>query len=161
MKRIMMLVLIFIGGLVVGAGGIVEGFPALLSHQPAPIVEAEPFSSTKAVPVSYTGLQANLNGGGHYLSYSLTFSVMPQALTALGGVASSGSGSSSSSGTGNTSLDAKIENDLISLAHSTSYAQLTAPGGEATFKAQVSVVLQSIFGPGTIGPIYFPSFMYQ
>ena len=158
-KRMGMFVLMFVVGLLVGAGGIVEGFPALLSHKPAPIVEAAPFNRLTAVPVTYTGLPSTLSGGQHYLSYSLTFSVMPEALAAQGATApASGSGTS---GTGDPELDAKVENGLVSLARSTSYQQLTSAGGEDTFKAEVSLVLQSIFGPGTVGDIYFPSFMTQ
>ncbi len=158
-KRIGMFVLIFLAGVVIGAGGIVKGFPALLSHKPAPIVEALAFNALKAVPVSYTGLESDLAGGKNYLSYSLTFSIMRQALTAQGGTPSSGS--STTSGTGNPVLDAKVENALLNLARSTSYQELSASGGEETFKAQVSLVLQSIFGPGTIGDVYFPTFLTQ
>jgi flagellar basal body-associated protein FliL len=158
-QRIGMFLVIFVVGVLVGAGGIVEGFPALLSHKPAPIVEAVPYNPLKAVPVSYTGIESDLDGGQHYVDFSLTFSVMPQALTTQGGAAQSSS--SGTSGTGNALLDAKVENDLLNLARSTTYQQLSSPGGVDTFKAQVSVVLQSIFGPDTIGDVYFPSFLIQ
>ena len=92
MKRIALLVLTFVVGLMAGAGGIVEGFPALLSHKPAPIVESVPFNPLDAVPLSYTNLQSNLGGGGqHYISFGVTFSIMPQALAAQTGSAASGS----------------------------------------------------------------------
>lgn len=159
MKQILMWGLAFVVGIAVGAGGIVKGFPSLLSKKPAPIVVADPYNPSKAVPVSFTGLESNLAGGSHYINFSLTFSVMPAALATQGGNAGAGGGGTG--GTGNSDLNARIQNALLSLARSTSYHQLNAPGGVSTFKSEVSLVLQSIFGPNTVGHIYFPSFLTQ
>lgn len=159
MKQFVMWGLAFVVGVAVGAGGIIKGFPALLSKRPAPIVVAAPYNPAKAVPVSFSSLQSNLAGGGHYINFSITFSVMPAALSTLGGKPSAGG--SGTSGTGNPDLDARIQNALLNLARSTSYATLNAPGGMSTFKSEASLVLQSIFGPDTIGHIYFPTFLTQ
>jgi len=67
----------------------------------------------------------------------------------------------SGGGTGSPALDARIRNALINLARSTSYSQLNSSGGTATFRLQVDEVLQSVFGPGTIGRVYFPSLLTQ
>ncbi|MCY0865282.1 MAG: flagellar basal body-associated FliL family protein [Sulfobacillus sp.] len=160
MKKVLVYLIVFILGVAGGAAGIIFLDPSLLSHQPAPVVEALPYNPSQAVSVTETGIESNLSGNVHYVNFDVEFQVMPQALTGAGGTAS-GSGSSGSGGTGSPVLDARIRNALIALARSTTYQQLTSSGGMTVFKAEVSTVLQSIFGPGTIGNIYFPSFLTQ
>lgn len=130
----------------------------MLSHAPAPVVEALPFNAKKAIPITETGIQSNLAGQTHYVSFDLQFEVMPGALKSAGGKATA---SSSTSGTGSAELDAKIRNELIALARSTSYGQLTSSGGLTAFKAQVTEVLDSIFGPGAVGDVYFSNLLTQ
>lgn len=120
---------------------------------PPPI--SQTFSAKAAAPIAFTSVQSNLAASGHYINFSVTFSVMKANLVARGGLAGS------SSGTGNADLDAQIQNALLNLARSTSYQELTQTGGESVFKQGVSVALQSIFGPGSIGNIYFPTFLLQ
>ncbi len=158
MKKILLFIVIFIVGLAAGALGIVFMEPSMLSHTPAPVIESVPFSSKKAVPVTETGIQSNLASNSHYVSFDLEFEVMPEALKSAGGTATASSGSS---GTGSALLDAKIRNQLIALARSTPYTEFTSSGGITVFKDQVSEILQSIFGPGSVSNIYFSNLLTQ
>lgn len=156
-KRILLYGLILIIGAIGGASGIVFGAPSLLSHAPRPVVESAPFNSAKAISITESGIQSNLSGSNHYVRFDVEFLVSPPALIAQGGSAQGASGG----GTGSPALDARIRNALINLARSTSYSQLNSSGGTATFRLQVDEVLQSVFGPGTIGRVYFPSLLTQ
>jgi flagellar basal body-associated protein FliL len=158
LKKILVYLVTFIVGLAAGAAGIVFLEPSLLSHTPPPIVEAVPFNPKTAVSVTESDIQSNLAGIGHYVSFDLEFQVMPQALTAAGG---SVAGAAGGSGTGSPVLDAKIRNQLIALARSTTYGELTSSGGLTVFKDEVSEILQSIFGPDTVGNIYFSDLLTQ
>lgn len=158
MKKILLFIVIFIVGLGAGAAGIVFLEPSLLSRTPAPVIESVPFSAKTAIAVTETGIQSNLAGNSHYVSFDLEFEVMPAALKAAGGMATAASGSS---GTGSAVLDAKIRNQLIALARSTPYTEFTSSGGITVFKDQVSRVLQSIFGPGSVSDIYFSKLLTQ
>lgn len=158
MKKILAYVLVLVLGLAIGAGGIIFFEPSLLSKAPAPVVESLPFNPKTAVSVTESDIESNLSVPNHYISFELEFSVAPQALQAQGGSATAASGGT---GTGSANLDAKIRNAMINLARSTSYGQLTSSGGLATFKAEIKEILEGIFGPGTIGQVYFPSLMTQ
>ena len=158
MKKILVFVIVFVLGLAGGAAGIIFLQPSLLSQKPAPVIEAVPFNPKTAVPVTETSIQSNLAGNTHYVSFDLEFQVMPAALTSAGG---SVTGAAGGTGTGSSVLDARIRNQLIALARSTSYAELTGSGGLTVFKAEVSTMLQSIFGPGTVSNIYFSNLLTQ
>lgn len=158
MKRILMLVGIFIVGLAIGAGGIIKFEPSLLSKTPPPVVEAAPFNAKTAVSITESGIESNLAQTTHYISFDLEFQVAGPALTAAGGSASAAAGSG---GTGSAPLDAEIRNQLIALARSTPYAEFSNSGGLTVFKDQVSEVLQSIFGPGTVQNVYFSNLLTQ
>ncbi|MCY0881902.1 MAG: flagellar basal body-associated FliL family protein [Firmicutes bacterium] len=161
MKKIVGYILAFVLGLAGGAAGLIFGDPSLLSHTPAPVIQAVPYNSQKAVPIAESNVESNLSSSGHYVRFDLEFSVMPQALTAAGVPASS---SSSGSGSGTTlpaALNAKVLNALTNLARSTSYQQLESSGGVATFKAETTEVLESIFGPNSVGNVYFSTFLTQ
>ena len=159
MKKILLFVIIFVVGLGAGAGGIITLEPSMLSKTPAPVIQSVPFDAKTAVSVSETSIQSNLAGNNHYVSFDLEFSVMPAALTSAGGSATAGS--SGGSGTGSAQLDAEIRNQLIALARSTPYSLFSTSGGLTVFKAEVSEVLQSIFGPGSIGNVYFSNLLTQ
>ncbi len=159
MKKILLFLMIFVVGLAVGAGGIIKLEPSLLSHSPAPVVEAAPFNSKTAVSVTETGIQSNLAQAQHYISFDLEFEVTPAALTAAGGSVTAAAGGAG--GTGSPKLDADIRNQLIALARSTSYAEFTNSGGLTVFRDQVSTILESIFGPGTIRDVYFSNLLTQ
>lgn len=154
----LLFLVIFVVGLGAGAAGIVFLEPALLSHTPAPVIEAVAFNAKKAVTVTESGIQSNLAGNSHYVSFDLTFEVMPVALTAAGG---STAGASGGTGTGSPELDAKIRNQLIALARSTPYTEFSSSGGLTVFKAQVQNVLQSVFGPSSVEDIYFSNLLTQ
>lgn len=158
MKKILLFVIIFIVGLGAGAAGIVFLEPSMLSHTPPPVIASVPFNSKTAVSVTETGIQSNLAGNSHYVSFDLEFQVAGPALKSAGGTAAASSGSS---GTGSAALDAQIRNQLIALARSTSYTEFSSSGGLTVFKSQVSDVLQSIFGPGTVKNIYFSNLLTQ
>jgi flagellar FliL protein len=153
-----MLVGIFIIGLALGAGGIIKFEPSLLSKTPAPVVVSAPFNAKTAVSVTETGIQSNLAQTSHYINFDLEFQVSGPALTTAGGSAAAAAGGT---GTGSTSLDAEIRNKLIALARSTPYSEFTSSGGLTVFKSQVSDILQSIFGPGTVQNIYFSNLLTQ
>ncbi|PSR23367.1 MAG: flagellar basal body protein FliL [Sulfobacillus acidophilus] len=158
MKKMLLFAVIFIVGLAVGAGGIIFLEPSMLSHTPAPVVLSAPFNPKTAVSVTESGIESNLAQTDHYISFDLEFQVSPAALTSAGG---SASGAAGGSGTGSATLDAQIRNELIALARSTSYAALTSSGGLTVFKAEVSEILQSIFGPGQVQNIYFSDLLTQ
>ena len=158
MKKVLVFILVFILGAGAGAASLIFGAPSLLSHKPRPIVASLPYNPAQAVPVTETGIESNLGTAGHYVRFDLEFSVTKEALLAQGGSSSQAQGGS---GTGSPELDVKIRNDLISLARTIPYAELTSSGGLSSFRTQVKGVLESIFGPGTIGPIYFSSLMTQ
>ncbi|AUW94961.1 MAG: flagellar basal body protein FliL [Sulfobacillus thermosulfidooxidans] len=158
MKKFLVFVLVFLLGAGAGAAGLIFGDPSLLSHAPKPVVEALPYNPLTAVSVTESGIESNLGSSGHYVSFNVEFDVALAALTSQGG---SKAGAEGGSGTGSPVLDARIRNDLINLARSTPYHEFTASGGLSTFKTQVRTVLESIFGPNTIGPIYFSSLMTQ
>ncbi len=158
MKKVLVFVLIFLFGAGAGAAGLIFGAPSLLSHKPRPIVASLPYNPSQAVGVTETGIESNLATSGHYVRFDLEFSVTKEALNAQGG---SSAGAQGGTGTGSPQLDAKIRNDLINLVRSIPYGEFTSSGGLSTFKTQVKGVLESIFGPGTIGPIYFSSLMTQ
>ncbi len=158
MRNIIIYLVILIIGVGVGAGGIIYLEPSLLSKTPAPVVESIPYNAAKAVPITETNIESNLANSSHYIRFDLQFSVAPPALISAGGSATAAAGGT---GTGSAALDAKIRNAMINLARSTTYGQLTTSGGVSTFKLLVKEVLQSIFGPGTIGPIYFPNLITQ
>lgn len=158
MKKLLVFVLVFVLGAGAGAAALIFGVPSLLSHTPKPVVEALPYNPLTAIPVTESGIQSNLGSSGHYVSFNLEFDVALPALTAQGGTKA---GADGGTGTGSTVLDAKIRNDLINLARSTPYHEFTTSGGLSTFKVQVKTVLESVFGPGTVGPVYFSSLMTQ
>ncbi len=158
MKKILLFIIVFVVGLGAGAGGIIFLEPSMLSHTPPPVIESAPFDPKTAVSITETGIQSNLAGNSHYVSFDLEFQVTPAALKAAGGVSSSASGGS---GTGSSALDAQIRNQLIALARSTPYSVFLSSGGLTLFKDQVSEVLQSIFGPGTVKNIYFSNLLTQ
>jgi flagellar FliL protein len=157
-KKILIFVLIFLLGAGAGAAGLVFGAPALLSHAPKPVIEALPYNPETAVSVTESAIESNLGSSGHYLSFNLEFDVTPAGLRSQGGTTA---GAAGGSGTGSPVLDAKIRNDLINLARSMPYNEFTSSGGLSTFKIQVKTVLEGVFGPGSIGPIYFSSLMTQ
>ncbi|MCL4318977.1 MAG: flagellar basal body-associated FliL family protein [Firmicutes bacterium] len=158
MKKVLIFLLIFLLGAGSGAAALILGAPSLLSHKPSPIVASLPYNPSQAIGVTETGIESNLSTSGHYVRFDLEFSVTKEALRAQGGSATQAQGGA---GTGSPELDAKIRNDLISLARSLPYGEFSSSGGLSTFKTQVKGVLESIFGPGTIGPIYFSSLMTQ
>lgn len=158
MKRILVFVAIFVLGLAVGAGGIIKFKPSMLSHTPPPVILSAPFDAKTAVSVTETGIQSNLAQTNHYISFDLDFQVSPAALTSAGGSAASASGGT---GTGSSALDAEIRNQLIALARSTPYSEFANSGGLSVFRDQVSEILQSIFGPGTVQKIYFSNLLTQ
>ena len=158
MKRILIFVAIFVVGLAIGAGGIIKFEPSMLSHAPPPVVESAPFNPKTAVSVSETGIQSNLAQTNHYINFDLEFEVSGSALTSAGGSATAATGGS---GTGSAQLDAQIRNQLIALARSTPYSEFTTSGGLTVFKDQVSEILQSIFGPGTVQNVYFSNLLTQ
>ncbi len=158
MRKVMIYLLVWIVGIAMGAGGIIYLEPSMLSKAPAPVVESLPYNPQTAVPITESDIESNLSNVNHYINFTLEFSVAPQALTTAGGSATAAAGGT---GTGSTTLDAKIRNAMINLARSSSYGQLTSTGGLSTFKEQVTEVLEAIFGPGTIGQVYFPSLMTQ
>ncbi|NMP23076.1 flagellar basal body-associated FliL family protein [Sulfobacillus harzensis] len=158
MKKILLFVIVFIVGLGAGAAGIIFMEPSMLSHTPPPVIESVPFNPQTAVPITETGIQSNLAGNTHYVSFDLEFEVMPAALKSAGGTATASSGST---GTGSALLDAKIRNQLIALARSTPYSEFTSSGGITVFKDQVSTILQSIFGPGSVSDVYFSNLLTQ
>lgn len=158
MRNVIIYLVILIIGVGVGAGGIIYLEPSMLSKTPAPVVEAIPYNAAKAVQITETNIESNLSNPSHYIRFDLQFAVAPQALKSAGGNATAAAGGT---GTGSPGLDAKIRNAMINLARSSSYSQLTASGGISTFKLQVKEVLESIFGPGTVGQVYFPNLITQ
>lgn len=159
MKRILLFVIIFVVGLAAGAGGIIKLEPSMLSKAPSPVIESAPFSAKTAISITETGIESNLSQSQHYISFDLEFEVTPAALTSAGGNAAAATGGSG--GTGSTKLDAEIRNQLIALARSTPYSQFSSSGGLTVFKADVSEILQSIFGPGTVQDVYFSNLLTQ
>lgn len=158
MRNVIIYFVILIVGIGVGAGGIIYLEPSLLSKTPAPVVESIPYNAAKAVPITETNIESNLSNPSHYIRFDLQFSVAPEALTSAGGSATAAAGGT---GTGSAALDAKIRNAMINLARSSAYSQLIASGGISTFKLQVKEVLESIFGPGTVGHVYFSNLITQ
>lgn len=157
-KRILGFFLVFVIGVAVGAVGLIKGDPSLLSKRPAPVVESLPVNPLTAISVTEANIESNLAGSSHYVRFDVEFLVAPQALKAQGG---NSQGGGSSGGTGSAALDARIRNALIDLARATTYSELTNSGGLSTFRLRVSEVLQSIFGPGTVAHIYFPTLVTQ
>ncbi|MBX5467174.1 MAG: flagellar basal body-associated FliL family protein [Firmicutes bacterium] len=159
MKKLLLPLLALIIGIGIGVAGSKFLLPGHgLKPGTTPTATAPAFNPKQAVAIQFDSVQSNLADSGHYINFSLSFSVMPTVLTAQGGVASAAAGSG---GTGNAALDARIRNALLNLARSTSYQQLLSSGGVSTFKREVSLVLQSIFGPGTVHDIYFSQFLVQ
>ncbi len=159
MKRILLFVGIFIVGLAIGAGGIIKFEPSLLSHAPAPVIESAPFNPKTAVSVTESSVESNLAGGQHYINFNVTFEVTPAALTALGGSATAAA--SGSGGTGSPQLDAEVRNQLIALCRATPYSLFSSSGGLTVFKDEVTEILESIFGPGTVRNVYFSNLLTQ
>lgn len=146
-------------GVVIGAGGVMFGLPGhTAKSQSNSAADLQAYNPKQAVTLQFNTINSNLADSGHYINFSVSFSVMPAVLQAQGGVVASGAGSG---GTGSPVLDAKIRNALLDLSRSTTYGQLTSSGGVSTFKREVSVVLQSIFGAGTVHDVYFSQFLIQ
>lgn len=156
MKRILVFVLVFVLGAAGGAAGVAVLAPGLLHKTPPASTVA--YSAQTGVTVTESGIESNLADVNHYIRFDIEFAVSPQALTAAGGTVA---GAQGGSGTGSAILDARIRNALVDVCRSTSYGAVSTSGGLSTFKADVSEVLQSIFGPGSIGPIYFSSVITQ
>ncbi|MCY0885393.1 MAG: flagellar basal body-associated FliL family protein [Firmicutes bacterium] len=164
LRRMVGFLVAFLVGAAAGAAGLWFGFPHLLTSRPAPAVTAA-FNPAQAVGVTEGDIESNLRQNGHYIRFTVSFAVMPQALKAAEAAAgqtdpasSSGGGSG---GTGSAALDARIRNALIDLCLSTSYNALQSPGGLSAFKAAVKVQLEAIFGPGQVGAVYFPTLLTQ
>lgn len=157
MKKLLLFLVVFVLGLGSGAAGVIFLMPSLVGKGSGVTVQARSFHVSQAVSVTESGVESNLSDGNHYVRMDVEFLVMPQALSAQGGKAS-GSGSG---GTGSAVLDARIRNALIDLCRSTSYTSLTSSGGLSRFKANVLGQLEVIFGPGTVGHVYFPSILTQ
>jgi flagellar basal body-associated protein FliL len=162
-KGIIRLLIPFLAGLAIGAGGIYFGLPHMVHARVLAAEKAKfdpaPFDAKTAVLVTEPKIESNLADQGHYISFALSFQVSPTAFTAAGGSASAAG--ASGSGTGSALLDAEIQNDVINVLRSTSYASLSTSGGLAALKSEISTVLQSIFGPGAIGAIYFSNLVTQ
>lgn len=155
MKRLIVLVLVFVLGVGSGGGAMFMFGKTVLGQGAAP---PAPFNAATAVSVVESSIQSNLAGGSHYVRFSVQFTVAPAALVAAGGTVA---GAKGGAGTGSALLDAKIQQDLVELARSTSYTAVTSAGGMSTFRRLVQLVLESVFGNGTIGQVYFPSFLTQ
>ena len=162
-KSLLRLVLIFLVGLVVGAGGVYFGVPSVVHARAEAAAKVKlqptPFNPKTAVVVTESNLQSDLADPGHYIDLTLSFQVSEAAFVAAGGnpaAAQSGSG-----GTGSPLLDAKIDNAVIDVLRSTSYGALSSSGGLAVLKMDISTALQSLFGPGTIGGVYFSNLVTQ
>lgn len=164
MKGIIRLLIPFIAGLAIGAGGLYFGLPHVIHSRALAAAKVKldptPFDAKTAILVTEQKIESNLADQGHYISFSLSFQVSPTAFTAQGGNATAAS-SSGNGGTGSALLDAEIQNDVINVLRSTSYASLATSGGLDALKSEISTVLQSIFGPGTIGSIYFSNLVTQ
>lgn len=154
MRKILLPLLTLIVGMAIGAAGMRYLHPAQGHAVARPTLTVETFSANHAVPLSITSVQSNLAGGKHYINFSVAFSVMRQNFQAVNGKAGA-------KATLSPELTARLRNALLNLSRSTSFSQLTQGGGEAVFKQGVSVALQSVFGPGSVGKIYFPNFLLQ
>lgn len=154
-------ILAFLAGLVVGAAGLYFGLPTVIHSRAVAAAEVklkpQPFDAKTADVITEGPIQSNLADAGHYVSLSFSFQVSPSAFAAAGG---SGAGGGST-GTGSTLLDARIQNLVTDILRSTSYTSLEQSGGTSVLKARLSAALQSIFGPGTIGAIYFTNLVTQ
>ncbi len=155
MKRLMGWLLIFVLGAAAGGGAMVVFGRSGLGPTAA---AAAAFNPRTAVTVTESSVQSNLAGGTHYVRFTVQFTVSPQALVAAGGTVA---GAKGGAGTGSAQLDGEIQQDLVELARATSYTAVTSAGSMSTFRRMVKVVLESVFGNGTIGQVYFPSFLTQ
>jgi flagellar basal body-associated protein FliL len=153
--------IIFVVGVVVGAGALYLGMPAVVHARAVAAAEAKvtpaPFNAADATVVTVGPIESNLASAGHYVSLSLSFQVSTRAFIAAGGSA----GGAGSTGTGSPLLDARIDNLVTDILRATSYGALEQSGGVSVLKASISTALQSVFGPGTIGAVYFNSLVTQ
>lgn len=149
-------------GVVVGAAGVYLGLPTVIHSRAVAAAEVKltpkPFNAATAAVVTEGPIESNLAGTGHYASLTLSFQVSASALATAGGSAAGGSGST---GTGSPLLDGRIDNLVTDILRETSYSQLQQSGGVSALKASISTVLQSVFGPGTIGAVYFSKLVTQ
>lgn len=161
MVRVLKIGIIFVLGVVVGAGALYLGMPAVVHARAVAAAVAKlkptPFNAADATVVTEGPIESNLGSAGHYVSLSLSFQVSTSALTAAGGLP----GDSGSTGTGSPLLDARIDNLVTDILRATSYGTLAQSGGVSVLKASISTALQSVFGPGTIGAVYFNSLVTQ
>ena len=150
-------------GVVVGAAGVYFGVPTVIHSRAVAAAEVKltpkPFNAATAAVVTEGPIESNLAGTGHYASLTLSFQVSAGALAAAGGSAAGGSGGTG--GTGSPLLDGRIDNLVTDILRETTYTQLQDSGGVSALKASVSEVLQSVFGPGTIGAVYFSKLVTQ
>ncbi len=149
-------------GVAVGAAAVYFGLPTMIHARAVAAAEVkltpQPFHAATAAVVTEGPIESNLAGAGHYVSLTLSFQVSASALAAAGGSAAAGGGST---GTGSALLDGRIDNLVTDVLRQTTYSQLQGSGGVSTLKARISEVLQSVFGPGTIGAVYFSKLVTQ
>lgn len=147
-------------GVAVGAAGVYYGLPGMIHSRAVAAAEVKltpkPFNAATAAVVTEGPIESNLAGAGHYASVTLSFQVSASALATAGGNAAASSG-----GTGSPLLDGRIDNLVTDILRQTTYSQLQQSGGVSALKASISEVLQSVFGPGTIGAVYFSKLVTQ
>ncbi len=161
MRGLIRTVLTLLVGVAVGAAGVYFGIPSVIHARAVAAAEVKlkpkPFSAATAAVVTEGPIESNLADAGHYASVTLSFQVSSSALAAAGGtVAASGA-----AGTGSALLDGRIDNLVTDVLRSTTYGQLQNSGGVSALKASITTVLQSVFGPGTIGAVYFSKLITQ
>lgn len=161
MKKVLMFLIVFLLGLAGGAAGMYYGMPAMIHARAVAAAKVKltptPFNAAKAILVTESGLQSNLASPGHYIRMDLSFQVSPTAYQAQGGTTAGGA----SGGTGSPLLDARIQNMVLDILRSYSFQAVSTSGGLSALKVQISTGLQSIFGPGTIGHVYFSNLVTQ
>jgi flagellar FliL protein len=162
MRGLIRTVATLVVGVAVGAAGVYYGLPGMIHSRAVAAAEVKltpnPFNAATAAVVTEGPIESNLAGAGHYASLTLSFQVSASALATAGGSAAASSGST---GTGSPLLDGRIDNLVTDILRQTTYSQLQQSGGVSALKASISTVLQSVFGPGTIGSVYFSKLVTQ
>lgn len=118
---------------------------------------AAPFVAQKATLITEGPVTSNLAGGTHYIQLTISFGVMPAALTKVGAVPP-GAGTA---GTGNPALDAHILAAITALCRQTRYSTLGTPAGLRHFAEALHHVIAVYFPARSVGPVLLTSLVTQ
>ncbi|MGC8489047.1 MAG: flagellar basal body-associated FliL family protein [Clostridia bacterium] len=153
MKRLLPM----IAGLVVILGGLAGWHFGLFGVQHRKAADPPAFVLKQAVWITEGPITSNLAGSIHYISLTVSFPVMPQALQKAGGAPPA----AGTTGTGSTALDSQIETAVTDLCRRTAYASLQTPTGMRDFRQALRRVIAPYFSPGTVGSVETPSLVTQ